>query len=608
MYSAVFLGSVVALTWWKQFPTIRQPIVEYYGFRQTQTAWQAETLSTGEGTLLHPKLPVFGHPWEVPFEMPIFQLSASWMMQMFDLPSDAASRLASLIWFSLCLIPLWLVGRKFLGRRDSALCVLLFSFSPLAIIVNRAALIEYCAVFFSLLFVYFMIRAIDAPRRLDLLFAAVAGAFAAAVKSTTFIGAVIFIVMLHFLPTVKRIRSRRDWSIRLWGPALPVGFALAAMLLWTRHADAIKAASDATRWLTSRNLTEWNLGTIQQRLEMSNYRAIQQHLDDGFGTVSMGVLALFLAALDGEIERRRFGAVIIGVLTLSVPLFLWSDKRIRLTITSIGTAALTIFLFFNLYVEHGYYFVAVSPYIALGVTGLVSVLITALLPRFRVAQSLSVAIIAVLLLVPSLQMNAEQLRFMRGGSHHYYTNLQAYVPPDVYVLVADSGWDPEYLYGNKRRGVMLNNPGMNMEFLRSLPDLDKYGYVVGPAYNLELFSLKRYTSPITTELFAINDVLDGLPRNSFALDSQASNVGASAQDIRITCNQNDVIYPSDVPRNAHLEIAKNPKQQIVFTNSGSALPTGIVLIPTQLDDDSTPVGITCAGGGSLVMRVRLNHP
>jgi len=598
----------VALTWWKQFPTIRQPIVEYYGFRQTQTAWQAETLSTGEGTLLHPKLPVFGHPWEVPFEMPIFQLSAGWMMQIFELPSDAASRLASLIWFSLCLIPLWLIGRRFLGRRDSALCVLLFSFSPLAIIVNRAALIEYCAVFFSLLFVYFMIRAIDAPRRLDLLFAAVAGAFAAAVKSTTFIGAVIFIVMLHFLPTVKRIRSERDWSIRLWGPALPVGFALFAMLLWTRHADAIKAASDATRWLTSRNLTEWNLGTIQQRLEMSNYRAIQQHLDDGFGTVSMGVLALVLAALDGEIERRRFGAVIIGVLTLSVPLLFWSDKRIRLTITSIGTAALTIFLFFNLYVEHGYYFVAVSPYLALGVTGLVSVLITALLPRFRVAQSLSVAIIAVLLLVPSLQMNAEQLRFMRGGSHHYNTDLQAYVPPDVYVFVADSDWNPEYLYGNKRRGVMLNNPGMNMEFLRSLPDLDKYGYVVGPAYNLELFSLKRYTSPITTELFAINDVLDGLPRNSFALDSPASNGRASTQDIRITCNQNDVIYPSDVPPNTHLEIAENPNQQIVFTNSGSALPTGIALIPTQLDDDSTPVGFTCVGGGSLVMRVRSNNP
>lgn len=427
-------------------------------------------------------------------------------------------------------------------------------------------------------------------------------------KSTTFIGAVIFIVILHFFPTVKRLRSERDWSIRLWGPALPIGFALFAMVLWTRHADAIKAASDATRWLTSRNLTEWNFGTIQQRLELPNYRVIMQHLDDGFGIVSMGVLALVLAAVDGEIERRRLGTVLIGVLTLLVPLFFLSDKRIRLTISSLGTTVLTVFLFFNLYVEHGYYFVAISPYLALSVAGLVSVLITVLVPRSRVIQLASNAVIAVLLLVPSLQMNSDRLEFQLNGPYSYNTDLQAYVPPDIYVLVADSNWDPEYLYGNKRRGVMLNNPGMNMGFLRSLPDLDKYGYVVGPSYNLELFSLKRYTSPITTELFAINDVLDGLPRNSFALDSQASNAGASAQDIPITCDQNDVIYPSDVPRNAHLEIAENPSQQIVFTNSRSALPTGIVLVPTELDDNSAPVGITCAGGGSLVIRIRLNNP
>lgn len=529
------------------------------------------------------------------------------MMHLFDLPSDAASRLASLTWFSLSLIPLWLIGRRFLGRRESALCILLFSFSPLAIIISRAALIEYCAVFFSLLFVYLMIRVFDSPRRLDLLAAALSGALAAAVKSTTFLGAVIFVVILHFIPTIKRLRSAQQRSVRLWGPVLPMGFALAAMLLWTRHADSIKAASDATRWLTSHNLTEWNFGTIQQRLELQNYRIIMQHLDDGFGIVSMGVLALILAAVDGEIERRRFGAVLIGVLTLLFPPFFLSDKRIRLTITSLGTAALTVFLFFNLYVEHGYYFVAISPYLALGVAGLVSVLITALVPRSHMIQLASVLVIAVLLLVPSLQMNSDRLEFQRNGPHSYNTDLQAYVPPDVYVLVADSNWDPEYLYGNKRRGVMLNNPGMTIEFLRSMPDLDRYGFVVGPAYNLDLLSLKRYSSPIKTELFTITNMRSELPRNSFALDSQAVSTGASDREVRITCDQTDTIYPSDIPRNAHLEIKENPKQQILFTNSDSALPTGIALVPTDRDDSSTPVGITCLGDGSLVMRVHLNN-
>ena len=108
---------------------------------------------------------------------------------------------------------------------------------------------------------------------------------------------------LAYRPTAlpqPREHPRRD---RVWTAALVVVPILAAAA-WTRHADAIKAASRTTEWLTSTELREWNFGTLDQRLERGTWETI---LDRIRGTVALfGWIFLPVAVFAGTRSRQRW--------------------------------------------------------------------------------------------------------------------------------------------------------------------------------------------------------------------------------------------------------------------------------------------------------------
>ena len=72
-------------------PTLDRPLLEKHAWRQTQTAFTARVFHERGIDLLHPSLPVFGEPFEVPFESPLFQATASVAMDA-DVEEDVAMR------------------------------------------------------------------------------------------------------------------------------------------------------------------------------------------------------------------------------------------------------------------------------------------------------------------------------------------------------------------------------------------------------------------------------------------------------------------------------------------------------------------------------------
>ena len=56
-------------------PSLSQPLLDQHAFRQSQTAISAEWMANDLNPLRMPyyETPVFGAPWRVPFEFPIFQ-------------------------------------------------------------------------------------------------------------------------------------------------------------------------------------------------------------------------------------------------------------------------------------------------------------------------------------------------------------------------------------------------------------------------------------------------------------------------------------------------------------------------------------------------------
>ena len=230
--------------------TIGQPLIEAYAFRQTQTAYTAVLYHRDGIDLMHTPLPVLGPPWQTPFEFPLFQAVGAMVMNL-GFPTEIALRSTSLFFF---VVSAARPGRSSASRRTGRPrpSPASPSWSPRLACSGavrryredrrrrgarervRGAALEW------------------GGSRVHFVAAIALAALAALLKMTT--------AAIWLAPAVFLLHRSRLAAIALVATAAVVGVA------WTTYADGIKAASQATAWLTSAALRDWNFGTIAQRL------------------------------------------------------------------------------------------------------------------------------------------------------------------------------------------------------------------------------------------------------------------------------------------------------------------------------------------------------
>ncbi len=242
-------------------PTLDQPLLERHSFRQTQTAYTARIFHEEGIDLLHPKLPVLGEPFEVPFEFPLFQAAAALVMDA-GVDDDLAMRLTGLLCFLLTGGLIYGLVRYVADPVSGVAALVAFLATPFALLWGRASMIEYLATAGAVGFAWATIAWRQNRRPAVAGLALAAGLVGMLVKPTT---AVFWIIpALAYRPVGSRPGDGRRGVAVLTALVL---VPIAAASLWTRHADAIKAASPTTAWLTSSNLEDWNFGTLAQRLD-----------------------------------------------------------------------------------------------------------------------------------------------------------------------------------------------------------------------------------------------------------------------------------------------------------------------------------------------------
>ena len=310
-------------------PTLDRPLLEKHAWRQTQTAFTARVFHERGIDLLHPALPVFGEPFEVPFEFPLFQAAAPVVMDA-GVEDDMAMRVTGLACFLLTALLLFGLVRHVAGPISALGAVVAFVMTPFSLVWARSSMIEYLATAGAVGFTWATTvwretrvgcqarsrswpgssecwssrrrTALDSP--------------GAPVSTRAGLGA-----------TQRVAPSRVDGCPRL-RPA-------EAALLWTRHSDAIKAASPPTAFLTSSRLQEWNFGTVDQRLDPDTWHDIFKRLPSVVGL--LGISIVVAAVATWRSPQRRFW---VGMWLAAIGPFL---------------------VFTNLYFQHDYYLAAVSP-------------------------------------------------------------------------------------------------------------------------------------------------------------------------------------------------------------------------------------------------------
>jgi hypothetical protein len=564
-------------------PTLGQPLLKRHAFRQTQTAYTARIYHEQGMDIVHPKLPVLGEPFEVPFEFPLFQAAASLVMDA-GVRDDVAMRSTGLVCFLLTALLLYGLVRHVAGRVSALAALVAFVATPFALVWGRSSMIEYLATAGAVGYAWALIAWRENRRPAVGGLALLAGLVGMLVKPTT---AVFWLLpALGYRPSRPGPAQQRRGSLLVL--ALLILVPLAAAIVWTRHADAIKGASPLTAWLTSDALREWNFGSLAQRFDPGVW-----------GTVAARI-ELHILGVTGA----AFLLVAVVALTRSSQRAFWLGVWLA--------AALPLLVFTNLYLQHDYYLAAIAPALA-ALIGLGFGFLWRIVSHLR---SLRACLIAVALLSISLTFVVD-----RDYWHAIYVD-----EPDAGLLalarevsstteesdrvgVVGLDWSPSLLYYAHRWGLMVTGPANNQSDSYDALRADGYRHlVVADPADADLAPLARWpwVGALGPHSYALADTAEGLRPSRFVgtdeIDAMQPNGRTLRRGARVVCGS-----PTSVPAGrlgTEIRIRnQSPRGRVSVSDALAPLPARRALfVGRELGRDGS-LTVTCSGRRALLIDV-----
>ena len=570
----VVIGAFVAYL----APTLERPLLEKHAFRQTQTAYTARIFHEEGIDLLHPKLPVLGEPFEVPFEFPLFQAAASIVMDA-GLEDDMAMRVTGLASFILTALLLYGLVRHVAGRIAAFASLVAFVMTPFALVWARASMIEYLATAGGVGFAWATIawreRRTPATGSLALL----AGLVGMLVKPTT---AVFWVLPALLYRPESDAGASRTKSTRL----VLVGLVLVPLLataVWTRHADAIKTASATTVFLASWELQEWNFGTLAQRLDSYTWAILVKR------SVNFGLGTIFLAAAALATWRSRQRWFWLGM---------WS--------AALGPPL----LFTNLYIIHDYYLAAVSPALA-ALVGLGVGHVVAHLPQ-RPTVLAAAALAGLVLVYGSLEVGRGYWLRIHGAEDDpvvipLAAEVDALTVPGQRIAIAGLDWSPAVPYYSHRRAHMIATK--NERFAYDLLYDANYLYLVvadPTLFDAAALDRWRWIGSIGPHSYTLASVPHELADAWFVATDAPGPPRAGTllrQGLRIPCGQQAARIPAGVRGTWIVSTTRTLDARVEVSANLAPLPVRRALfVATELGRGGE-VTLSCEGTPALVVDV-----
>lgn len=225
-----------------------------------------------------------------------------------------------------------------------------------------------------------------------------------------------------------RIKSIFAFCLSLFAACIPT-------ILWTNYADSIKRDNPFAEWLTSENLRYWNFGSLSQRLSEEAWVSIFARIWLIGGISALIVLPLLFVFL---LEVKR-GMQLLAVVALPL---------------------ISPLVYFNLYVVHDYYFLAILFPTILSLALLIKLAQRNISNTVRKATFASVLL---LLLAPSWIFtipNRDYKVFISSNRDvipPLALEIEKHTLPQDRIYVIGCDWDPSVLFYAKRYGIAVPN-------------------------------------------------------------------------------------------------------------------------------------------------------
>jgi hypothetical protein len=572
-------------------PTLGQPLLEAHGFRQTQTAYTALIFRDDGISLLHSRLPVLGPPFEVPFELPLFQAIGSLVMHL-GVDPDVAMRVTGLAFFVLTGLMLYLFVRRFASPFAAGCTLFAFLFAPFGYLWGRTSLMEYMATAAAVGFVWAAAEWRERGNTGLGVIAVAAGCVACLVKVTT--GALFLLpVLLHRAPSdpagLGGWLSARRRPMFLAILTVPIAAAVA----WTSYADSVKEQSPATSWLTSRALRTWNFGTLDQRSHIANWDIVGQRVID---------TQLGLGVLDDHVPTSVTSGVVLALALVALRFTPNRPLWVGWMLAAVGMVA----VFFNLHLVHDYYQAALSP-ISAALVGLAGAALIRRAPGAAWHVPLVAAVAAVAWL--AFAFGARDDGWKRAthsigaedGRLEIAARIDRATTPDEWVVLTGLDWSPEVLYYARRRGLMLRND--DPEVRARLSDAYRLFVAADPDKDtIEVLGRWRWFGPVDTGVYRVGPTRRAAgPRDVVAT---TANVQAPAggtilgRDTTIRCGPGSMELPA---WRGELWIFVRPAPggtRISVSRSPAPLPAVDAIV---VRSDGSPRQLRCTGTAAITL-------
>ncbi|MEO5356934.1 MAG: hypothetical protein H7844_06510 [Nitrospirae bacterium YQR-1] len=442
---AVFWG-FIALSVLIRFININSPLCEDHMFRQTQTAITIHYFVKDGIKLLNYETPLFGPPWKVPFEFPAFQATAALFAMGGISNSDTACRATNIFYFYVSAVFLYLVSKQFFSEKPLPVFILFYYlYNPYTIYWSRTCLIDYASAAFSLGYFFFTIIFFKNTTKIYcVVFAVIFGTLAYLTKITT---VPVFFPLISGTVAYMLYKRLRVDSNCIVGNFIKENKKIIALLiilfavpficgyLWVHYTDYVKNSSLFTSFNSSTNLFQWNYGTFSQRLTLKNWLNIFNY----FYLMAPGVLVLSAAAGCRFIWRRK-------------------GKYALFFILSFLGIILVPFTFFNLYMIHEYYSIALSALVAV----VMGISLYAFFYEFIGTSKVAVLACILVFTLTSLPVAIQKLRLplfqMRYPPKNTLTDFIKTITNDnEYLIITDFSWSSRILYYSNRKGFMVHD-------------------------------------------------------------------------------------------------------------------------------------------------------
>lgn len=404
--------------------TLHQPIVEEHGFRQTQTAIAVYYALT-EGALIDYQTPVLGSPWSLPHEAPVYQAMVAAVATLTGTPIEPVGRLVSFACFVGALVLAGATLRLVVspGRRSALVFAGLALASPLYLFWSRAFLIETCALFFAVAWLYVSIRATRERRPGLALCGGPLATLAVLAKLTTWPA---FLAGYGAYWLCDRRRPGGAHGRVTAAVAAGVLCAGGCAFAWQEHAAELRSAGPIARQVTS---IPYLVGTWEERL--GSWTGVLPHrmLPDLLG-VAWPVALVALARV--TVMRRRD----VGTAATALALFL-----------------LPLLVFTHVQLIHDYYQVANGLFLLAAV----AILVAGVSERHeRLA-----AIVCLALVIGQVARFAgtqwptatRDLRYVKGQPAASF--VERHSAPGSSLVVLGMDWSPQLHYYARRKGLAV---------------------------------------------------------------------------------------------------------------------------------------------------------